>query len=103
MIIVIEMEGKEMIVKLLDYLNEGNDFSDAAVQRGLGLSEFMAQTYKEQLIRGGYLKKAPGLDCNSACSSCSHKCSAASMTDNNAIMWEITDKGYNVIKKAKVG
>lgn len=92
-----------MIVKILDYLDKGNDFSDAAVQRNLGLSEFMAQTYKEQLIRGGYLKKVQELDCNTACSSCAHKCHAANLTDNNAIMWEITDKGFNVLKKSEGG
>ena len=92
-----------MMAKLLDYLNRGNDFSDAAVQRNLGLSKFMAQTYKEQLINGGYLKKVDALDCNTACSSCSHKCSAANLTDNNAIMWEITDKGFNVLKKYEGG
>lgn len=88
-----------MIGRLLDYLNKGNDFSDTAVQKNLGLSEFMTQTYKEQLIRGGYLKKVDDLACNVACSSCAHKCHGATLTENKAIIWEITDKGFNVLKK----
>lgn len=90
-----------MIVRLLKYLDAGNDFSDKAVQVNLKLSEFMAQHYKEQLIKGEYIKKVDGLDCNMACASCPSKCGAASTTDNQIIMWEITDKGFNVIEKNK--
>lgn len=92
-----------MMLRLLDYLNNGNDFSDIAVQKNLGFSEFMAQTYKGQLVKGGYLRKVDELACHTACSSCAHKCHAASLTDNKAIMWEITDKGLNVLKKHKGG
>lgn len=92
-----------MIVKLLDYLNKGNDFSDTAVRKNLGLSEFMTQTYKERLINGGYLKRVDDLGCNAACSSCAHKCHEANLTENKAIMWEITEKGYNVLKKSEGG
>lgn len=88
-----------MIVRLLKYLDEGNDFSDKAVQLNLGVSEFMAQHYKEQLIKGEYIKKVEGLNCNSACSSCTSQCSFAGSMDNQLIMWEITDKGLNVIQK----
>lgn len=88
-----------MIVRLLKYLDEGNDFSDKAVQLNLGLSEFMAKHYKEQLIQGGYIKKVDGLDCNSACASCTSKCGHATSIDIQVIMWEITDKGLNVINK----
>lgn len=88
-----------MIVKLLKYLDEGNDFSNKAVQLNLGLSEFMAKQYKEQLINGKYIKKVDGLDCHSACASCTSQCGLAGSMDNQVIMWEITDKGFNVIHK----
>ncbi len=88
-----------MIVQLLKYLDEGNDFSDKAVQINLGLSGFMAQHYKEELIKGEYIKKVHGLDCNSACASCRSNCGYAGSMENQVIMWEITDKGLNVIKK----
>lgn len=88
-----------MIVKLLKYLDEGNDFSDKAVQLNLGLSEFMAKRYKEQLIQGQYIKKMDGLGCSTSCDSCQTKCAYAGSMDTHLIMWEITDKGLNVIKK----
>lgn len=88
-----------MIVKLLKYLDEGNDFSDKGVQLNLGLSQFMARQYKNQLISGEYIKKVDGLDCNSACASCTTKCGYAGSMENQIIMWEITEKGFNVIKK----
>ena len=88
-----------MIIRMLKYLNEGNDFSDKAMQLNLELSEFMVQHYKEQLIRGEYIRKVEGLDCHTACGSCTSKCSLAGTMDNQVIMWEITDKGLNVIEK----
>ena len=91
-----------MIVRLLKYLNEGNDFSDKAVQLNLGISEFMAQQYKKQLISGGHIKKADGLDCNTACGSCKTPCGYAGSMENQLIMWEITEKGMNVLEKNKM-
>lgn len=91
-----------MIVRLLKYLDEGNDFSDKAVQLNLGLSEFIAQQYKNQLISGDYIRKAEGLDCNTACGSCKTPCAFAGSMENQVIMWEITQKGLNVLEKNKV-
>ena len=88
-----------MIVRILKYLDEGNDFSDKAMQVNLGLSEFMVQHYKEQLINRNYIKKATGLDCNLACGSCASQCGLAGSMDSQIIMWEITDKGLKVIEK----
>lgn len=90
-----------MIVRLLNYLDEGNDFSDKAVQLNLGLSEFMAQEYKRQLISGNYIKKVDNLNCNTSCGACKTPCGFAGTMDNQVIMWEITEKGFNVIEKNK--
>lgn len=91
-----------MIVRLLKYLHEGNDFSDKAVQLNLGLSEFMAQQYKNQLISGNYIKKVDDLNCNTACGSCKTPCAYAGSMENQVIMWEITEKGLNILEKNKM-
>jgi len=85
-----------MIRQILDYLNRGNDFSNKAIQRNLGISEFMAESYKNQLIKGGYISKVDDSACEmKKCSSA--LCGGCSSSDIGLIRWELTDKGKKAL------
>ncbi|TCZ78717.1 hypothetical protein E0485_06430 [Paenibacillus albiflavus] len=85
-----------MIRQILDYLHQGNDFSNKAIQRSLGISEFMAENYKNQLIKGGYINKVDDTACETK--KCSSKlCGGCSSSDIGLIHWELTDKGKKAL------
>jgi hypothetical protein len=86
-----------MILRILDYLNDGKDFSNKAIQRNLGISEFMAESYKNQLVKGGYVRRIEDLPCDPKqcpplCSSC------CTPSEFGFIGWEITEKGKHALR-----
>ncbi|OPF52605.1 hypothetical protein BH721_04935 [Clostridium baratii] len=84
-----------MIKDIIRYIYENNDFSSKGIAEGLDVSEQIIEQYKEKLILNGYIKKDDG--CTSTkCEKCSCGCSQKSL--NPVVQWEITDKGFKLIK-----
>ena len=87
-----------MLTEVLSvYFNDGI-FSSRYVSEKLGITKEIAEEYKMQLIRMGYIQKQEECTMES-CKSCSCGCSGKKL--NGVINWDITEKGYKVINNIK--
>ncbi|SHE33599.1 hypothetical protein [Clostridium fallax] len=85
-----------MIIRILNFINNGGEFSSKAISKELGISEIMAEQLREQLIKQEYIKREEGCK-PEMCSKCNCGCSNKAL--NDIIKWELTEKSKNALKK----
>ena len=87
-----------MLLRILSLLHEKGNFSTNFISKELGLPTALVEDIKNKLISSGYIRQA---SCDtSMCEKCSCGCSTKMLNDK--IEWEITDKGYKVLKKMEL-
>lgn len=84
-----------MLKDILKIMKDSGEFSSTAIAYKLNISEVMADMYKEQLEKKGFINKTTLSGCSTEkCSSCGYGCSSNLSPVSG---FEITKKGLALI------